>query len=180
MKSRNLGSLLVAVALALGLVACAGAPAVSQSEPAGAVKAAMDAAQSGGVAKLTDFACAARKDEISGLFGTGEMGSLAALGVDANDVFDAMKMEFKDIQTTEKSKSGDSAVVHVTGSMTITLDPAKMRELMKQIMESQGQPVDDATLDAALGMMASQLSQTQPLDEDIPVVQEGGKWLICG
>lgn len=180
MKARNFGSLVVAAALALALAACAGAPAVSQSEPAGAVKAAMDAAQSGGVARLTEFACAARKNEISGLFGTGELGSLAALGVDANDVFDAVKMEFKDIQTTEKSRSGDNAVVHATGSMTITLDPTKMREIMKQIMEGQGQSVDDATLDAALAAMSSQLSQTQPLDEDIPVVQEGGKWLICG
>jgi hypothetical protein len=180
MDSRILRPLLVATVLSVGVAACSGAPAANQSEPAGTVKAAMDAAQSGGVAKLADFACAAKKGEISSLFGGGELGSLAALGVDPNDVFNAVKMDFKDIQTTEKSKSGDNAVVHVTGNMTITIDPAKVRDIMKKMMEGQGQSVDDATLDAALAAMSSQLTQTQALDEDIPVVQEGGKWLICG
>jgi hypothetical protein len=27
--------------------------------------------------------------------------------------------------------------------------------------------------------MGSQLTQTQTLDEDVNVVQEGGKWLLC-
>lgn len=178
MGSRMLRSVVVAAVLSLGIVACAGAPAANQSEPAGAVKAAMDAAQSGGFAKLSEFACAAKKDDIAGLFGG--TGSMAGLGVDADDLFEAVKFDFKDVQTTEKSKSGDSAVVHLTGNMTITIDPAKMKALMKTMMEAQGQPVDDATLDMALAAMSSQLTQTQALDEDVPVVQEGGKWLICG
>ena len=128
---------------------------------------ALDAAQSGGVAKLADFACAAKKDDIAGLFGGRRSWRAWRARLDADEVFEAIKLEFKDVQTTEKSRSGDSAVVHLTGTMTVTVDPAKMRDVMKKVMEAQGQPVDDATLDAAIAAMASQLSQTQALDEDV-------------
>ncbi len=157
-------------------MACGGG--ASQSDPAGAVKAALDAAQSGGIAKLADYACAAKKDDISGLFGGGSA-DLATLGITADELAGAMKMEFKDIQTSEKSKSGDNAVVHVTGNMTITLDPAKMRDLMKKAMGAAGQTVDDAQLDALMTSMAGSLTTTQALDDDIAVVQENGKWVLC-
>lgn len=178
MIQRILRSGAMSIAMAVTLVGCGGAPAANANEPAGAVKAAFDAAQSGGIAKLADFACAKNKDDIADMFGGGAS-QLGALGVDPNDVFDAMKIEFKDVQTTEKSKSGTSAVVHVTGSATVTLDPAKMREVLKGVLAAQGQPVDDATIDIAMNAMGSQLSQTQPMDEDINVVQEGGRWVLC-
>ena len=45
------------------------------------------------------------------MFGAGAAGGLGALGLNADEVMGAMKMEFKDIQTTEKSRTGDNAVV---------------------------------------------------------------------
>lgn len=178
MQSRFLRSVAVAAVLVISLAGCGGGGG-GQGDPASAVKSALDAAQSGGIAKLADYACAAKKDDITGLFGGEDVGSLTSLGLSADEVFGAMKMEFKDVQTAEKSKSGDSAVVHVSGTMVITLDPAKMRELMKKAMQAQGQPVDDATLDLVISQMAGSLTQSQPLDEDVTVIQEGGKWVIC-
>ncbi len=178
MRSTMLRTLALTAVLIAGVVGCGGTVA-HQSEPAGAVKSALDAAQTGGLAALEPYACAAQKEEIAGLFGGGSLDSLGGLGVDADELFDAMKIEFKDVQTTEKSKAGMNAVVNVKGTMNITIDPAKMREFVKSMMEAQGQTVDDATLDLAIGAMSSQLSQSQALDEDVSVVQEGGKWLIC-
>ena len=179
MQSRFLRSVAVAAALIISLAGCGGGiGAANQGDPSGAVKGAFEAAQSGGVAKLAEFACAAKKDEIAGMF-SGDVGGLGALGLNADEVMGAMKMEFKDIQTTEKSRTGDNAVVNVKGTMTVTMDPAKMRELMKKAMEAQGQPVDDAMLDGIMTSMAGSLSQSQPLDEDVAVVQENGKWVIC-
>jgi hypothetical protein len=54
-----------------------------------------------------------------------------------------------------------------------------MREVLKGVLAALGQPVDDATIDIAMNAMGSQLSQTQPMDEDINVVQEGGRWVLC-
>jgi hypothetical protein len=178
MQSRFLRSVAVGAVLIISLAGCGGGGGTG--DPSSAVKSALDAAQSGGITKLADYACAAKKGDVENMFGGSGMSGLTELGLSSDEVFAAMKIEFKDIQTTEKSKTGDAAVVHVTGNMVITVDPAKMRELMKKAMSAQGQTVDDATLDAVIASMAGSLSQTQPLDEDIPVVQEGGKWLICG
>ncbi len=179
MQSRFLRSVAIATVLIVSLAGCSGGIGGGQSDPAGAVKSAMDAAQSGGLAKLADYACAAKKSDITGLFGGGDAGALGSLGLTSDEIAGAMTMAFKDIQTTEKSKSGNNAVVHVAGNMTITMDPAKMRDLMKKVMQAQGQPVDDAQLDVIIGSMAGSLSQSQPIDEDINVVQENGKWVLC-
>ncbi len=178
MQSRILRTAVVAAVLMLGVVGCGGGIA-NQSDPAAGAKTALDGIQSGGLAKIGDFACAAKQGDVASLFGGESVGSLTALGMDPNEVFNAVKLEFKDVKTEEKSRSGDSAVVHLSGSMTVTVDPAKMRDILKKVMEAQGQPADDAVIDAAITAMGSQLSQTQAIDEDVTMVQEGGKWLLC-
>jgi hypothetical protein len=167
----------IAVVAILSLSACGGGS--NTNEPAGAVSAAMDAAESGGFAKLLDYTCAAKKNDVASLFGGGDLSGLAGLGIDANAMFDAVKMDFQDVKTTETSKSGDKATVHVTGKLAISFDEAKMKDILKTVMTNAGQPADDATISAALAAMSGSLSQTQDLDEDVSVVQEGGKWLIC-
>jgi hypothetical protein len=184
MQSRFLRSVAVAAVLIVSLVGCSGGiggvGGGGQGDPATAVKSAMDAAQSGGIAKLADYTCAAKKGDIATMFGGGaSTGGLGALGLTADDIAGAMKMEFKDIQTTETSKSGNNAVVHVKGNMSITMDPAKMRELMKKVLQAQGQPADDVTLNAIVAGLTASPTTSQALDEDIPVVQENGKWVLC-
>ena len=178
MQSRIIRTAVVAVVLMLGVVGCGGGVA-NQSDPAGAVKAGLDATQSGGITKLADYTCAAKKGELTNLFGAESLSNLTAAGVDVNEVFGAVKFDFKDVQTSEVSKSGDSAVVHLSGTMNVSIDEAKMREVMKKVMEVQGQAIDDATLDMVIGAMTTQLRQPTPIDEDVTMVQEGGKWLIC-
>lgn len=178
MQSRLLRSVALAAVVIISLAGCSSSGGGSQSDPASAVKSAIDAAQSGGIAKLADYACAAKKSDITGLFGGGSSG-LGTLGITADEISGAMKMEFKDIQTSEKSKSGDNAVVHITGNMTIILDPAKTRDLMKKAMAAASQAVDDAQLDALMASMAGSMTTTQALDEDVAVVQENGKWVLC-
>jgi hypothetical protein len=176
-----LRSVAIAVAVIVSLAGC-GAGAPNTSDPAGSVSAALDAARSGGFAKLVDYTCAAQKSNFASLFGgagSGGLGSLAALGIDANSLFDAMKVDFQDVKTTETSKTADKATVHVTGKTTITFDAAKMKEIFKKVMAANGQPVDDATIDATVSAMSGQLTQSQALDRDVNLVKEGDKWLIC-
>lgn len=165
-------------AVAIVTLAGCGGGAANVNEPAGAVSAALDAAESGGIAKVLDYTCEAKKGDASALFGG--LGSSAGVpGLDANAMLGAIKMDFQDIKATETSKSGTNATVHVTGKAAVSFDAAKMKEAFKQIMAANGQPVDDATIDAAIAGMGSSLNQTQAIDEDITMVQEGGKWLIC-
>ena len=169
----------LAAALILILAACGGAAAPNTSEPAGTVNAALDAAKNGGFAKLADYTCAAKKGDLTSLFGGGGASGLGALGISADELFAAMKIDFQDVKTTETSKTGTNATVHITGKTVMTFDQAKMKEVFKKMLSAQGQPADDATLSAMMTAMSSQLTQTTALDEDIPMVQEGGKWLIC-
>jgi hypothetical protein len=90
-----------------------------------------------------------------------------------------MTLSFANVSAKEVSKNGNNAVVHVTADMKVSFDKDKFKVLLKTVLAAQGQPTDDATLDAAMTMMSGQLDKTQHMDEDIDVVNEGGKWLIC-
>ncbi len=176
-KRPRLAALAFTFVLVLG--ACSGGPAAVANDPSGVVNAALAAAQSGGLGKLTDFACAAHKNDIAGAFGGGDLGSLTAAGVKPEDIFGAMTMSFSNVVTKEVSKTDTAATVHVTGDMKINIDKEKFKTIAKAMFTAQGLPADDATLNTMVDAMATQMSSTQKLDEDIAVVNEGGKWLIC-
>ena len=174
------GALAILASTALAVAACGGG-APNVADPAGAVNAAFGAVEAGGLARVNEFVCAANAGDPTSIFGgdAGSLEDLQAAGVDPNELVDAMKIDFENIQTTETSKSGSAATVHVTGDARITLDEAKFREIMKKVMEAQGLPTDDATIDGVMQMVSGSMSETQAIDEDVELVQENGKWLIC-
>ena len=174
-SNRLRGMLLGAVLL---LVAACGGGAPSTNDPSGAVQAALSAAN-GGFTKLVDYTCAAKKSDFANAFGAGGLSQIQAAGVNPDDLFSAVSMKFENVATKEVSKSDTAATVHLTADMTIAFDKDKMRNVMKTVIAAQGQQVDDATLDGVMSAMTAQLTQTQKIDEDISVVNEGGKWLIC-
>lgn len=170
-------ALVVVLGLALG--ACSATPAANTDSPGGTVSAAFAAAQSGGITKLADFACAAHKNDIGAAFGGTDLSGLSALGVKPEDITGAMAMSFQNVATKEVTKSDTTATVRVTGDMKIAIDKDKFKALMKTVLSAQGAPVDDATLNTMMSAMSTQLDQTQKLDQDVTVVKEDGKWLIC-
>jgi hypothetical protein len=174
---RRVATLGLALALAVG--ACGGGPGGAANDPTGAVSGALAAAQSGGLGKLSDFACAAHKNDIMGAFGGGDLGTLTAAGVKPEDLFGAMTVSFANVTTKEVSKTDTAAKVHVTGDMSIKVDPEKFKTVAKALFTAQGLPADDATINAMVSGMANSLSSTQKIDSDVNVVNEGGKWLIC-
>jgi hypothetical protein len=174
---RRVATLGLALALAVG--ACGGGPGGAANDPTGAVSGALAAAQSGGLGKLSDFACAAHKNDIMGAFGGGDLGTLTAAGVKPEDLFGAMTVSFANVTTKEVSKTDTAAKVHVTGDMSIKVDPEKFKTVAKALFTAQGLPADDATINAMVAGMANSLSSTQKIDSDVNVVNEGGKWLIC-
>ena len=175
---RTSASALVAVVLAIA--ACTGSPLADANAPVGAVNAAMAAAEAGGFTQLTEFMCQASKDDLTSAFGGGgELGGLAGAGLDPNELFSALKIDFQDTTVTEVSKSDSEATVHLKGKMAFAFDDAKMREVMRKILETQGIQATDQMIDVAMSTMESQLTQPQDIDEDMKLVQENGKWVIC-
>lgn len=179
MTTRRFGRAAALIAsLIVTLVACGGSPAPA-NDPVGTVNAALAAAQSSGIGKLADFACAAHKNDIAGAFGGGDLSALSAAGIKPEELFGAMTMSFANVSAKEVSKTDTTAKVHVTGDMKITIDKEKFKTIAKAMFTAQGLPADDTTVNAMVDAMSGQLSSTQKLDEDISVVNEGGKWLIC-
>jgi hypothetical protein len=179
MTTRRYGRIAILVmAVLLGVGACRGS-AGTANDPQGVVKAAMDAVSTGGLTKFTDYVCAAKKNDLTSLFGQSGLGSLSSAGIDPTAFMNAMSIKVTNLATTEKARTDTTATVHVTGDTAVTFDKAKMRDLMKAVLAAQGKPTDDATLDLVMNAMSSQLTMTQKLDEDVTVVNEGGKWLIC-
>jgi hypothetical protein len=173
---------LATIAIAVfGLAGCGGA-APGSTEPAGVVNSALAAAESGGLNSLNQYACAAQANDVASMFGGGasSLGQLQALGIDPNELFQAVKVDFENIQASEKSKTDTAATVHVTGNAKMTVDSAKFRDIFKKILEAQGLPADEAMIDQAMAMMDTSLSQSQAMDEDVSLIKENGKWVICG
>ncbi len=156
---------------------CGGSP--SANDPSGAVQAALSAATSGGLAKLSDYSCAAKKGDIANAFGGVDTSALQAAGIDVTDLLGAMSMKFENVSTTQVSKSDSAATVHLSADLTIAFEEDKMRTIMKTMLAAASQPVDDATLDVAMGAMSAGLSRSSKVDEDVQLVNEGGKWLLC-
>ena len=167
-------------AILLTIAACSALPGGGGgNDPVSAANAALAAAESGGFGKLTEFACAAQKDSIASAFGSGDMSQLTSMGIDPNELFNSMKIDFQDMTVTPVSASASDATVHMKGKVGITVDPAAARNLVKKILEAQNVTATDAMIDAALSQMSGQFSQTRDIDEDVKMVQEDGKWLIC-
>ena len=81
----------------MAIAACSGGPGGNTNEPVGVVNAAIAAAESGGFAKLAEFSCAANKDDFTSAFGGGDLGDLAGTGINPDELFDAMKIDFQDV-----------------------------------------------------------------------------------
>jgi len=180
MALKRLSSLTaVAVMVAVILAACGGGGA--SGDPVATVQALFNAVAAKQFDRMAEFACADKKDEIESEFNIGEALASSAPGLEAQQVLDAMTISFADLKLTEASRSGNAAVVHVEGKMVITVDPAKFRELVKVLLEAQGLTgVDDAMIDQFAGPFAEQFEQGQDVSTDFEMVNEGGKWLICG
>ena len=170
------------VAALVSLAACSSGPGGGGSnDPAGVVNQAIAAAESGGFGKLADYSCAANKDDLAKAFGggAGDLSQLTAAGINVDDVLSAMTVDFQDVTANETSKTASEATVHVKGKVAIKVDAAKMREFVKKILAMQSIQASDAMIDAALSGMASQMETTQDLDEDVHLIQENGKWVVC-
>lgn len=169
-----------AVLAALVVVAVAACSGGTSGDPTATVKNMVNLVEAKQFTKVADIACAAQKDEVAKRFDLGTTLATALPGVDAASITDAMIIKFDPVTYKELEKSADKAKVQLTGTMTVTVDKAKMTALVKKVMEAQGMPADDATVGPVIDQMVTEFAQGQPLDSTVDLVYENGKWLVCG
>ena len=165
--------------LVLAIAACGGAgPLAGGSDPASVARQAMAVLAAGDLTKLTDLACAASKDDIANSFtgGLGELGS----GADAAALLQAVKIDTSKVTVGEATVTGDTAVVPLKGSMTISFDKEKIKPIIAAALQSQGVAADDAAVEAAMGFLTAFEGQAIPLDDQpLTLKQENGSWKLC-
>ncbi len=176
MTVTRLGRRLAPVLLAVALAACGGGGSSGPGgDPVSTVNAVIQAFRDGRIDTLGQYACAANQGGIASMLG----GAMGALPSGASDLLKAMRFSFGTLDVKQTSLSGDTATVHIAGTRTVIIDDAALRTFARQMLANQGQQVDDATLNMALAAMKSQLSQSQAVNQDVTLKNEGGRWLVC-
>ena len=170
-------SVLITVLIVMGvlLTACGGGS--SGADPVGAVKDLMQAVQDKKFDTLGNLVCAAQKDALTKTFDPSA--SLGGTGIDVKAMLDAMTISTSGVEYTKKSESGDNAVVAIKGNMTVKIDRAKFKPILQQILKAQGQDVSDEQLNQFMDLAAGQFESGQDLSQDMVVVKENGKWVVC-
>jgi hypothetical protein len=168
----------MAAVLVAGIAACGGgSPAGVGPEAVVADALAKTAAKD--LDGLSSLACAGQEDRIrEQLSGMSSLDSGLLPGLDAQAMLDAVEMDTSEVKVGQPTINGDAADVPVSGSLGISFDKEKMRPILKQVLEQQGQTLPDDQLDAMLGMLET-YAQDVPFDESVHLVREDGAWKIC-
>ena len=177
MRSSRIGRLVAGLVLVALLAGCGGGG--PGSDPAGTVKDLMNVVSAGQWDKIPDYACAAQKEQLKKQFDFSGLAGNALGGMSIGDIGQALKISFTNLEVKEKSREGDKAVVSMTGKIKMEFNKDKMKELVKKAAQAQGQTLTDQQVDMALGMLSGLGGQEQDMTNDLTLVNEGGKWLVC-
>jgi hypothetical protein len=171
--------LLAALAMSLAVVGCGGSGGGSTSDPVAAVNSVLDALKNKQWDKIAPLLCAAKRDEISSKLDLTKAMAAAPSGVDGKAFVDAMTIDIKDRSVTQKSLSGDNAVVTLKGNLVFNVPDDKMKTYVKSIMSAGGQTPSEEQINAAVTAFKDQEQKGQPINSDVQVVKENGQWLVC-
>jgi major membrane immunogen (membrane-anchored lipoprotein) len=169
--------LFVVLLFVLLLAACGGGDG---DAPTDVVETAFKAIEKLDMDEASKYVCQAQKEEfISSFDVAGGLGDLVGPGVDPDKVLDAVKIKLEGMEYQETSKSDDEAVVHIKGTLQMSFDKDKLKPLVKEAAEAAGQSVSDDEIDMLLGMVEGMLGEGVPIDEDMQLIKEDGKWVMC-
>jgi hypothetical protein len=164
------------LAFAVLVAACSGSP--GSGSPSDTVRQAFQLVDDGNFSGLSGLACEAQKGTIQEQFDLAAgLGQLPA-GFDLGQLFQAITLDMSGVTFTDSSVTGDSATVQIAGSLRMVVDAARFKEILRQLAQQQGQPIDEAALDAGVAQMQS-VMQAVPVNETVDLVREGGAWKIC-
>ena len=163
---------------AIVLAACGGG---AGGDPTATVREVFKRLEAKQFDQLTELACADKKEEFTERFDFSGQMAAALPGVEAQKVLDAIAVKVTGLEVKEVSRSGNAAVVHVSGELQLQFDAAKFKEILREVLKAQGLgEVDDAMLDQFVGPALAEFEQATELNADVDMVNEGGQWLICG
>ena len=162
--------MMIVIVLSVLLTACVGA--TSNGDPVSVVKAAMAAVTNKQFDKLSELACAAKKDSVTGPFNPAA--ALTGQGMskeDAQKLLDAITISFDNAEYGAPTITGDSASIPMKGKMSMTMDKEKLKVALKSMLATQGLAnATDDQINPMLDMVAGQLQQSQQVDTTVNLI----------
>ncbi len=184
-RPRRESTLICGAALLLLLAGCGAGASISArpvptSDPAGAVTRFFAEVTAGRYDTLSDYVCAAKKDEIGGKFTADAQLGPSVGGTMSNAEFAAVwKMGMRNLAVSEVSRSADSAVTHVSGEGTLDIDTDKLISIINSNRVSVGgAPMSDEEKKEFVEFLSLAEKPTQ-IDGDMTLSLENGVWLVC-
>jgi hypothetical protein len=173
-RSRVLG-VAVAATLMLTLAGLA-APVVAADDPETVVNELFDAVEAGDFAAVESLVCETERAAVREMIDPG-----AQMGVDASSLAEALTFAVEDRGVTVLSNDGETAIVEVTGTMSMNVDEDDIGELARNLLiADMGEDISAEDLEMMMPFMEMAFSQSLPLDEELTLVVEDGQWLVCG
>jgi hypothetical protein len=172
---RPVPGLAVLLAAVLVLGGCNTGPPVAGS-PDQAVRLVFDELNQGDLEGMLSLACEAQQATLREQFGFAGLGS--TMGLDLSGLLEALTIDTSRMTVTTTGIQGDGATVQLAGAMGLSIDAARLRELFRQIAQSEGVAVDDARLEQIVTGLQT-MTQAIPINETVEVVREDGTWKLC-
>jgi hypothetical protein len=173
-RLRRAGTLLISTLLVMS--AASVAPVAASDSPEAAVNDLFEAATTGDRSTVGQFVCEEERETVTSMFDfEAEMG-LDGLG----DLADAISMDISDVSVDVISDDGQTATAQVRATMVMSTPEDDTEELVRRMLEADGESVSDEDLEFMLPLMSTALNSRLPIDEEVTFVVEDGEWLVCG
>lgn len=160
--------------LVLGAAAC-GTPADTPSDAVQRTFRLIDEGDLDGVLALT---CEAERDTLRRQFDFSDLAGLLPGDPDLSPIFEALNLDTSGLDVTVVDEAGDTATVHLGGSLIYSFDAEQLRDILRAAVEGQGRQIDEEQLTTLITALGNS-SQSLPLDQTIMMAREGGAWRIC-
>ncbi|MFO1539326.1 MAG: hypothetical protein ACKOTZ_02615 [Chloroflexota bacterium] len=171
-------TLLATAALAAALVFPAAAPVAAADDPESAVRAFIDTIVAKDFGSFADVVCADSLDAVAEEFDL--TGQMEGTGIDPQDFVDAVTFSAADLATAIVTSDAESALVSVSGTLAMSVDPDAFLALMNDYITSLGMDPEDPAVAEAMAAAMGELEMSRPIATEVEVVLEDGTWQVCG
>lgn len=171
-------ALLATTALAAALVLPAAAPVAAAEDPEGAVRVFIDTIAAKDFGSFPDVVCAASVDAVTEEFDLASQ--MEGTGIDPQAFIDAVTLSASDVATAVISSDAESALVSVSGTLAMSVDPDAFLALMTDYLVSLGMDPEDPAVAEAIASAMGELEMSRPLATEVEVIIEDGTWKVCG
>src|SRR4051812_18545935 len=152
----------------------------SATDPVATVNTLLDVVIGRRFEQVRSFACAATAASLDSHlnFETVFSNSMPA-GTDIPGLLETIVLSIPNRTVTPVSTSGDSATVHVAGTLVIGVDEAALRPWVKTLLVNAGEDASDASVDTTMARIVNSLAVTADMTRDVTLTMDGGHWLVC-